>query len=100
MEINRVVTEVKVSDRNEEKYMAKLNFVGIIKEEDIKKYQKFSTNVKMIDISVDKDNIQIKAIPICIVLIFLCSILIFLREWLSLYHPRSVSQSKPPTPMM
>lgn len=40
MEINRVVTEVKLSDRNEEKYMAKLNFVGIIKEEDIKKYQR------------------------------------------------------------
>ena len=79
MEITKVVTEVKPTDRNEEKYMAKLNFVGIIKEEDIKKYQKFSTNVKMIDISGDNDNIQIKAIPICIVLIFLCNILLFFK---------------------
>ena len=79
MGINKVVTEVKPPDRNEEKYMAKLDFVGIIKEEDIKKYQKFSTNVKMIDISGDNDNIQIKAIPICIVLIFLCNILLFFK---------------------
>ncbi len=36
MGIIKLVTEVKSLDRNEEKYMAKLNFVGIIKEEDIK----------------------------------------------------------------
>ena len=48
--------------------MTKLKFVGIIKEADIAKYQKYSTSKKLTAISSDKDNIQLKAMPICIML--------------------------------
>lgn len=59
--------------------MSKIKIIGIIKETDIKKYQKYSTNKKMIKISNDSDNIQIKAIPICIFLILLCNLLLFYK---------------------
>ena len=44
--------------------MARLKMVGIINENEIIKYQKYNTNKKMTLINNDKDNIQIKAIPI------------------------------------
>jgi hypothetical protein len=59
--------------------MAKLKMVGIIKEKEISKYQKYSTNEKIIAISSDKDNIQIKAIPICIFFSMLCSLILFFK---------------------
>lgn len=59
--------------------MARLKIVGIIKENEIKKYQKYNTNEKLISITNDKDNIQIKALPICIFLIVLCNIVLFLK---------------------
>lgn len=59
--------------------MAKLKMVGIIKENEISKYQKYVTDEKMISISSDKDNIQIKAIPICIFFSMLCALVLFLK---------------------
>lgn len=46
--------------------MARLKFIGIIKEADINKYQKCSIDNKLNPISSDQDNIQLKAIPISI----------------------------------
>ena len=46
--------------------MARLKMVGIINKNEIIKYQKYNTNKKMTEINNDKDNIQIKAIPICV----------------------------------
>ena len=37
--------------------MAKLKIVGIIKENEINKFQKYNTNEKIVAISSDKDNI-------------------------------------------
>ncbi len=59
--------------------MARLKIGGIIKEDEIKKYQKYNTNEKLISITNDKGNIQIKALPICIFLIVLCNIVLFLK---------------------
>lgn len=59
--------------------MARLKFVGIIKENEIVKYQKYNTNKKMISITYDKENIQVKAIPICIFLIILCIVVLLLK---------------------
>lgn len=59
--------------------MAKLKMVGIIKEKEIIKYQKYKTNKKIISISSDKDNIQIKAIPICIFFSMLCALIMFIK---------------------
>ncbi len=63
--------------------MARLKFIGIIKETDINKYQKCSIDNKLNPINSDKDNIQLKAIPICIVLIVLCNILLFTKVFSS-----------------
>ena len=59
--------------------MARLKMVGIINENEIIKYQKYNTNKKMTLINNDKDNIQIKAIPICVFLIILCNVVLFLK---------------------
>ena len=59
--------------------MARLKFVGIIKENEIINYQKYNTNKKMISITNDKENIQVKAIPICIFLVILCIAVLFLK---------------------
>lgn len=59
--------------------MARLKWVGIINENEIIKYQKYNTNKKMISISNDKDNIQIKAIPVCVFLIILCNVVLFFK---------------------
>lgn len=59
--------------------MARLKFVGIIKENEIVKYQKYNTNKKIISITYDKENIQVKAIPICIFLIILCIVVLLLK---------------------
>lgn len=59
--------------------MARLKFVGIIKENEIINYQKYNTNKKMISITNDKENIQVKAIPICIFLVILCVAVLFLK---------------------
>lgn len=59
--------------------MARLKFVGIIKENEIINYQKYNTNKKMISITNDKENIQVKAIPICIFLVILCFAVLFLK---------------------
>ena len=59
--------------------MARLKMVGIINENEIIKYQKYNTNKKMTLINNDKDNIQIKAIPICVFLIILCNVVLF--QW-------------------
>lgn len=59
--------------------MARLKFVGIIKENEIVKYQKYNTNKKMISITYDKENIQVKAMPICIFLIILCIVVLLLK---------------------
>ena len=42
-------------------------------------YQKYNTNKKMISITNDKENIQVKAIPICIFLVILCIAVLFLK---------------------
>jgi len=63
--------------------MAKLKMIGIIKENQINKYQKYNTSEKMVLIVGDKDNIQIKAIPICIVFILLCILCLFLKVFYS-----------------
>ena len=59
--------------------MARLKMVGIINKNEITKYQKYNTNKKMTLINNDKDNIQIKAIPICVFLIILCNVVLFLK---------------------
>lgn len=59
--------------------MARLKMVGIINENEIIKYQKYNTNKKITSISNDKDNIQIKAIPVCVLLIILCNGVLFLK---------------------
>lgn len=59
--------------------MAKLKMVGLIKENEISKYQKYNTNEKIVSIGSDKENIQIKALPICIFLIILCNLVLFLK---------------------
>ena len=59
--------------------MAKLEIIGIIKEDEIIKYQKYNIKERMISISSDNDNIQIKAIPICIFFSMLCFLFLFLK---------------------
>lgn len=59
--------------------MAKIKMIGIIKEDEIKKYQKYNKVDKMIEISSDKDNIQLKALPICIILAILCNMVLFFK---------------------
>lgn len=59
--------------------MARLKMIGIINESEIVKYQKYNTNKKITAISNDKDNIQIKAIPVCVFLIILCNAVLFLK---------------------
>lgn len=59
--------------------MARLKMVGIINENEIIKYQKYNTNKKITSISNDKDNIQIKAMPVCVLLIILCNGVLFLK---------------------
>ena len=57
--------------------MAKLKMVGIIKENEMTKYEKYDTKEKIISICNGK--IQLKAMPICIFLSMLCCLVLFLK---------------------
>ncbi|MDD2192877.1 MAG: DUF3267 domain-containing protein [Bacilli bacterium] len=59
--------------------MARINFAGIIEEHEIKKYQSNDLKCEKIKISNDKENIQVKAIPIAILLVAMCNIILFVK---------------------
>lgn len=59
--------------------MARVNFAGIIEEHEIKKYQSNDLKCEKIKISNDKENIQVKAIPIAILLVVMCNIILFVK---------------------
>ena len=61
--------------------MAKLKMIGIIKENEMTKYEKYDTKEKMTSIS--NGNIQIKAIPICIFFSMLCNFILFFKVFTS-----------------
>lgn len=59
--------------------MARINFAGIIEEHEVKKYQSNDLKCEKIKISNDKENIQVKAIPIAILLVAMCNIILFVK---------------------
>lgn len=59
--------------------MARINFAGIIEEQEIKKYQSNDLKCEKIKIINDKENIQVKAIPIAILLVVMCNIILFVK---------------------
>lgn len=61
--------------------MARINFAGIIEEYEIKKYQSNDLKCEKIKISNDKENIQVKAIPIAILLVVMCNIILFVKTF-------------------